>query len=172
MKRQGIILIALIAIIVSITFYSCKVTYSFTGASISPKAKTISVQYFPNYAPIVNSSLSQTFTQKLRDKFLSQTNLNPVDKNGDLQFEGQITDYSNTPTAIQGNQTAAQNRLTITVKVKFTNTIEDKLSFESSFTKYADYPSTQSLSSQENTLVGTITDQLVQDIFNKAVVNW
>ena len=172
MNRQHHFYIALTLCIVAGAFNSCKMTYSFTGASISPKAKTISVQYFQNYAPLVNSSLSQTFTQKLKDKFLSQTNLNPVDRNGDLQFEGQITDYSNTPTAIQGNQTAAQNRLTITVKVKFTNTVEDKLSFETSFSKYADYPSNLSLASQENTLVGTITDQLVQDIFNKAVVNW
>lgn len=170
MKRQGIFFITLF--IISAAFNSCKVNYSFTGASISPKAKTISVQYFPNYAPLVNSSLSQTFTEKLKDKFLSQTNLNFVDRNGDLQFEGQITDYSNQPTAIQGNQTAAQNRLTITVKVKFTNTVEDKLSFESSFSKYADYPSNLSFASQESSLVTTITDQIVQDIFNKAVVNW
>jgi hypothetical protein len=151
---------------------SCKVNYSFTGASISPKIKTISVQYFPNYAPLVNATLSQTFTQALKDKFTSQTNLNFVDKSGDIQFEGQITDYSNQPTAIQGNQTAAQNRLTITVKVKYTNTFEDKLSFETSFTKFLDYPSNKSFPSVESDLVSQIVTQMVQDIFNKAVVNW
>ena len=151
---------------------SCKFNYSFTGASISPKIKTISVQYFPNYAPLVNAQLSQIFTQALKDKFTSQTNLSFVDKNGDIQFEGQITDYSNQPTAIQGNQTAAQNRLTITIKVKYTNTQEDKLSFETSFTKYLDYPSTKSFHSVESDLVTQIVSQMVQDIFNKAVVNW
>ena len=162
-------------IIISVLFLSinsCKVNYSFTGASISPKIKTISVQYFPNYAPLVNATLSQTFTQALKDKFTSQTNLNFVDKSGDIQFEGQITDYSNQPTAIQGNQTAAQNRLTITVKVKYTNTVEDKLSFETSFTKFLDYPSNKSFPSVESDLVSQIVTQMVQDIFNKAVVNW
>jgi hypothetical protein len=130
------------------------------------------VQYFPNYAPLVNAQLSQIFTQALKDKFTSQTNLSFVDKNGDIQFEGQITDYSNQPTAIQGNQTAAQNRLTITIKVKYTNTQEDKLSFETSFTKYLDYPSTKSFPSVESDLVTQIVSQMVQDIFNKAVVNW
>jgi hypothetical protein len=169
LKKTSVI-IAISILILNI--YSCKVNYSFTGASISPKIKTISVQYFPNYAPLVNAQLSQTFTQALRDKFTSQTNLNFVEKNGDIQFEGQITDYSNMPTAIQGNQTAAQNRLTITVKVKYTNTQEDKLSFETSFTKYLDYPSTKSFPSVESDLVSQIVAQIVQDIFNKAVVNW
>ncbi len=159
-------------ILLLLNFPSCKVNYSFTGASISPKIKTISIQYFPNYAPLVNSSLSQLFTQKLKDKFTSQTNLSFVDKNGDLQFEGQITDYANQPTAIQGNQTAAQNRLTITVKVKYTNTVEDKLSFETSFSRYSDYPSSKSFTTVESELISQISDQLVQDIFNKAVVNW
>ena len=149
----------------------CKVGYSFTGASISPKIKTVSVKYFQNTTPF-NPTLSQTFTQKLKDKFMSQTNLSFVDKDGDLQFEGQITDYTNQPTAIQGSQVAAQNRFTITVKVKFTNTVEEKLSYETPFSKYLDYPSTKSFPSVEGDLVTQITDQLVQDIFNKAVINW
>ena len=159
-------------LIIILTAISCKVKYSFTGASISPKAKTVSIQYFPNYAPLVNPSLSQLFTEKLKDKFTSQTNLSLTDRNGDLQFEGSITGYANQPTAIQGNQTAAQNRLTISVKVKFTNTIDEKLSYETSFSRYADYPSTKSLSAVEADLVSQINEQLVEDIFNKAVVNW
>ncbi len=169
-KRTPISLTCIIVIITSLA--ACKVNYSFTGASISPKIKTITVQYFPNYAPLVNSSLSQIVTQKLKDKFTSQTNLAFQDKNGDLQFEGQITDYTNQPTAIQGNQTAAQNRLSITIKVKYTNTLEEKASYETSFTRFADYTSTKSFTSVEAQLIAQITDQIIQDIFNKAVVNW
>ena len=146
--------------------------YSFTGANISANTKTISIQYFPNNARLRQPMLSQVFTQALRDKFAVQTNLNQVSSNGDLSLEGEITGYSVTPTAIQANQTAAQNRLTIEVNVKFVNTKDDKQSFEQKFSRYADYDSQKDLSSVESTLIQTITGQLVEDIFNKAVVNW
>lgn len=150
---------------------SCGI-YSFTGASISPNAKTISIQYFPNNAPLVQPTLSQTFTQALRDKFASQTNLIQVKANGDLNIEGEITGYGTQPVAIQSNETAALNRLTITVKVKFTNKIEPAYDFESTFTRYQDYDSKQNLSSVEAGLIKEINDMLMDDIFNKAVVNW
>ncbi len=165
-------MVLLIVAMIFLNNSACKVGYSFTGASIPPNVKTVSVMYFPNYAPLVNATLSQVFTQKLKDKFTSQTHLSVIERNGDLQFEGQITDYTNQPTAIQQNQTAAQNRLTITVKVKYTNTVDEKMSFESTFTKYADYPSSQAFGAVEGELIKTISDQIVQDIFNKAVVNW
>ena len=94
------------------------------------------------------------------------------EKHGDLRFEGSITGYSVTSVAIQGNETAALNRLTITVKVKFTNTKDDKLDYESSFSRYTDYESSQNLASIEDGLIAEINDQLTQDIFNKAVSNW
>ena len=111
--------------------------YSFTGANISADTKTISIQYFPNNAPLRQPTLSQIFTQALRDKFASQTSLSQVSSNGDLSIEGEITGYSVSPTAIQANQTAAQNRLTIEIKVKFVNTKDDKQSFEQKFSRYA-----------------------------------
>jgi len=146
--------------------------YSFTGASIPPETKTVSVDFFPNRASLVQPSLSQTFTEKLRDKFVSQTNLTLTEARGGLAFEGSITDYSSQPIAIQGNEQAALNRLTITVKVKFENSADPKQNFESSFSRFADYDSRQALSTVELDLIGEICNQLVDDIFNKAVINW
>ena len=146
--------------------------YSFTGASIPEDVKTVSIKTFQSYAPLANANLSQTFTEALKDKFLSQTNLDLVTKNGDLQFEGSITGYNVTSVAIQANETAALNRLTITVKVAFTNTKDSELDFESNFSRYTDYESSQNLSSIEDGLITEINEQLTQDIFNKAVSNW
>ena len=96
---------------------SCKINYSFTGASISPDIKTVSIQYFPNMARLVNPNLSQVFTESLKEKFLSQTNLSLVNNIGDLNFEGEIVEYYTKPMAIQGDETAALNRLTIKIRV-------------------------------------------------------
>lgn len=146
--------------------------YSFTGASIPPGASTISIDYFINNAQFVEPTLSQSLTDALRDRFLSQTSLNFVKSDGDLQIEGMITDYSTRPVAIQGDETAALNRLTIQVRVKFTNLIDPARNFESSFSRYEDYPSTQDLSAVKDQLISLINEALVEDIFNKAVVNW
>ena len=93
-------------------------------------------------------------------------------RDGDLQFDGSITGYKVTSVAIQGNETAALNRLTITVKVKFTNTKDKEADFETNFSRYLDYDSSQNLSAIEDELIKDINDQLTQDIFNKAVSNW
>jgi hypothetical protein len=151
---------------------SCKVNYSFTGASIPENVKTVSVQTFQSYAPLANANLSQTFTEALKNIFLAQTNLDLVARDGDLQFEGSITGYNVTSVAIQGNETAALNRLTITVKAKFTNTKDKELNFETSFSRFLDYESSQNLASIEDDLIKDINEQLTQDIFNKAVSNW
>jgi hypothetical protein len=146
--------------------------YSFTGASIPAGAKTVSILYFVNNAPLVEPTLSQSLTDALRDRFLQQTSLNLVRENGDLQFEGVITEYSTRPVAIQGNETAALNRLTVQVKVKFTNTLEPDKDYESTFTQFQDYESTQDLSQVKDNLLPVINEALVDDIFNKSVVNW
>jgi len=156
---------------ISILMNGCGL-YSFTGASISPDVKSISIILFPNNAPLVQPSLSQSFTLALRDKFASQTNLNIVKTNGDLNIEGEITDYSVQAIAIQANQQAALNRLTITVKVRFTNSKNEKQDFEYSLSKYREYNSQLNLSTEENRLIEEINKELVEDIFNKAVVNW
>ncbi len=150
---------------------SCGI-YSFTGASIPPEAKSISVQHFPNNAILVEPLLSSSFTAALRDKFMTQTSLDMVDQNGDLAFEGEILDFKTEPMAIQSDQTAALNRLTITVNVRFFNTFDESKSFETRFSQYMDYPSDQDFNAVKDNLISDIVDMLVEDIFNRAVVNW
>jgi len=162
-----------ILLIPVVTFQTgCRMSYSFTGASISANVKTVSIPMLPNNAPLVVPTLSRTITNALRDYFTSQTNLNLVDRNGDLNIEGAITGYVVQPVAIQGNETAAMNRLTITVTVNFTNKTDEKQHWETTFSRYLDYPSSDNLSSVQDGLIAGITEQLVTDIFNKAVVNW
>jgi hypothetical protein len=168
MKRLPEILVVLLILA---SFSGCGV-YSFTGASIPPGAKTVSITYFTNNASLVEPTLSQSLTDALRDRFLQQTPLALVNANGDLQLEGVITDYSTRPVAIQGNETAALNRLTVQVKVKYTNTVEPDKDFETTFTRYEDYPSNQDINQVKDALIPSINEALVDDIFNKAVVNW
>lgn len=162
----------LVAFILIPFLHSCIGSYSFTGADIAANIKTITIEFFPNRASLVQPNLSNVFTETLKDKFVSQTNLELVNYNGDLIFEGEITDYNVAAQAYQGGETASQNRLSITVKVKFTNTSEPNKSFESTFSQYEDFESSQSLMSVEADLIQQISNKLVTDIFNKAVANW
>ena len=146
--------------------------YTFSGASIPAEAKTVSVAYFPNHAQLVNPLLSNNLTNALRDAMTNQTTLDVIESGGDLAFEGEITDYRTTPVAITAAQTAAMNRLTITVKVRFSNRFDETKDFEQTFSRYEDYPSNQDLNAVQESLTATIVDQLVEDIFNKALVNW
>lgn len=160
------------AVVPVFVFLSCTGSYSFTGADISADIKTVHISYFPNQATMVQPTLSNVLTEALKDKFISQTNLELVSYDGDIAFEGAITNYNVNAQAFQGNETAALNRLTITVKVKYTNTKEPAKSFETTFTRYSDFESQQSLSSVEGELIQQISSELVTDIFNKAVANW
>ena len=164
-KKIGIFVFA------SILLVSCGI-YSFTGASISPDAETVSIGYFQNNASMVQPTLSNSMTENLKDKFISQTNLSLTDASGDLKFEGEITGYKVKPIAIQANETAAQNRLTISVKVTFTNTLDENQNYSQSFSHYADFDSSQDLSSMETELIEQIVEVLSENIFNKAVANW
>lgn len=170
-KRSIRLQVSTLAILLIVFISGCGV-YSFTGASISPDVKTVSIKYFPNNAPLVQPTLSRKFTEALRDKFTSQTNLSMVPSSGDLNFEGEIVGYSTEPVAIQGDQKAALQRLKITVNVRFTNAKNDKQNFETNFSRYADYDASSRLSDVEEGLIDQINDELTQDIFNKAVVNW
>ena len=152
-------------------FSSCGV-YSFTGASVPAGAKTMSVQYFTNKAKIIEPTLSAVFTNALRDRFTSQTNLKMVERNGDIALEGEITGYKTTPVAIQSDQTAALNRLTITINVRFSSRLEPTKDFETTFSQYIDYPSTENFNNIKNDLIKKIVDDLTDNIFNKAMVNW
>lgn len=151
---------------------SCKVHYSFSGATIPPEAKTVSIQYFQNNASLGPPTLSQTFTEALKDKLGSQTRLGLVKTGGDLSFEGSITGYAITPQGLQSNDHAAMNRLTITVSVKYKCAFDEKKNFEQTFSRFSDFVGTQSLSSVEDQLIHDIDEQLVQDIFNRALNDW
>jgi hypothetical protein len=151
---------------------SCKISYSLSGTNIPIEINTVSVQYFPNRAPLVQAQLSQQFTDALKDKIQGQTRLELVNGLGDVDFSGEIKNYETRPTAISGNETAALNRLTITVRVKYTNTFNPDESFDSSFSRYEDYSSSQNLSDVEDDLIQLILENIIEDIFNKAFVNW
>ncbi len=166
------IMMAMLLALVTATLGGCTVKYSFSGASIPLEAKTVSVPYFPNNAPMVAPSLSSTLTDALQDKFARQTKLQLVSTGGDLAFEGEITNYTSTPAAITSAETAAMNRLTITVKVKFTNIYEPQNNYNKSFSAFAEYDATSLLQDIQDTLITEICEQLVQDIFNAAVANW
>ncbi len=150
---------------------SCGI-YSFTGGSITPGMKTVSVQLFENNAPLVVPNLSQSFTESLKDRIRTQTGLSFIRNGGDASFEGRITNYDIRPVSIQGNETslAGQTRLTITVSVKYTNLLKVDDSFEQSFSRYRDFKG--SLASQEQQLIKDINLQLSEDIFNRAFANW
>ncbi len=154
---------------------ACKVTYSFSGASISPEVKTCNVQYFPTRVKAgstVNPTLSQYFTEALKNKIIAQTSLTLTDGDADVEFSGEITDYRVAPVAITGNETAGLNRFTITVHVRFVNNVDPDQSFDATFSRYEDYPSTQDFSMVEQDLLEKNVKNLVEDIFNKAFVNW
>lgn len=151
---------------------SCKVKYSLSGATIPPEAKTISVGFFANNTTLGAPSLSQRFTEKLRDMVSSQTNLALVRQSGDLQFEGYIADYNVAPIAIQSTDLAGSNRLTISVNVKYSNRFDAGKNFEQTFTRFADFDAKKSINSVEAELVQEIFRQITEDVFNKAFNNW
>jgi hypothetical protein len=175
MKIRRLIPIIFSVVFVTTIFTACKVSYSFTGANISPSVKTFSVYYFPNRARLVNPNLSQAFTEGpegLQNKLIKQTSLSQVSEGGDLEFSGQITDYDVKPMNIQQGDLAALNRLTVTVKVKFVNNKDHTQDWEKTFSQYEDFESTKSLSAEEDYLVTEIVKKLADDIFNASVANW
>lgn len=173
-KKQWIwpILALIIASLMMLFLNSCRISYSFTGADIPLEAKTFSVRYFQNNATLVQPMLSQKLTEGLRDRMLQQTNLTMVNSGGDIAFEGEITNYNIQPIAIQGNETAQLTQLNVTVNVRFFNKIDPEKNYESSFTRFQQFSSSLSLAAVEDNLLDQITEELVDDIFNKALVNW
>ena len=152
--------------------YSCGI-YSFTGTSIQPDVKTVTVNYFEYLAPKVNPSLSNMLTEAMQEKFIKLTKLELVDIDGDLEIIGAVTGYDVKATAITANEQAAQNRLTVTVKIEFINRKYPEESLQNkSFSAYQDFDANQSLDAVEATLCEDIVEQLCEDIFNGTVANW
>jgi len=146
--------------------------YSHTATFIDPDLKTVSVAYIPNLASIVAPTLSQTLTEKLKQKFINETQLKLAQSDGDIEFSGKITDYRTAPVGVQGDQVNAVNQLTITVEITYENKKDEKKNFTQVFSTFVNYPAEQNLASVENDLIRQATDQLVTDIFNKAFMNW
>ena len=147
--------------------------YSFSGTSIQPDVKTITLNEFEYKALKVNPTLSNSLSEAVRTRFRQMTRLEQVEMDGDMEISGEITGYDVRAQAVTANEVAAQNRLTVTVKVSFTNRKYPEDNFENkSFSAYADYDSTNSLDAVEQTLCEEIIDKLVEDIFNATVAQW
>lgn len=146
--------------------------YGFSGTSIDPKVKTFSVSFFENKAPIVSPLLSQTITEKLKQKFISETSLSITENEGDFKFTGYITSFTVAPISAQNTDNASLNRLTITVNVKLVSDKDPKSAFEQTFTNFQDFDAAKDFSQVETELVNEISEMLIQTIFNKAAINW
>ena len=157
-----------LAFLILFTGVSCRISLN---AGDAGNAKTISIAFFNNNASLVQPTLSQSFTEDLRNFFQTQSRLSLVPKSGDLQIQGSITDYRVSPVGISNNA-AASNRLTIVVKVSFSNNLDPEKDFEQTFSRFADFPASQNLTTVEQELIKEINQQLAQDIFNKALINW
>jgi hypothetical protein len=149
----------------------CRVNYGFTGGDVG-QAKTLSVVTFQARAPLASALSAQAFTETLRDLLQAQTPLDLVKEKGDVNYEGEITGYDVQPVAIQASETAALNRLTIAVNVRYTNSTDKEKNSEFTVSRFADYDSGQDLSSVEGALVLEISKQLSQDIFDRTLGNW
>jgi hypothetical protein len=151
--------------------------YSFNGTNIDPAVRTVSIATITNNAPQGPAFLTQRFTEDFKDYFQRNTNLKLVPRDGDLQFDGNIVAYDFAPASIQkidGIDQAGSNRLTIQVKIRFTNTKDDKQSFEQIFQNFDDYAANRNIATINNdpSAVRTTTDKIITDIFNKSVANW
>ncbi|HKL37440.1 MAG TPA: LptE family protein [Bacteroidales bacterium] len=170
MRIRGLQLMLLVGLLLSCT--QCTIQYSMGGANIQPDVTTLTIQDFPNRAPSGPANMGQFFTNELKDRFQSQTNLTFVNERGDLTFSGGITSFETRPVSVGGEQTANETRLTIRVHVKFTNRKYPENSYETDFSQYSDFPANRSLSDVETEKMEEITEKLIDDIFRKAVVNW
>jgi len=173
MKIRSTILKMISVVLTTVIFTACMLPkYSFTGAVPMPGVKTFTVYDFPNRAKLVNPNLSQLVKDGLQEKMTRQTTYNQIRDNGDLEFSGQISEYDVKPMNIQSGDLASQNRLTIAVKVKYTNNKNHGEDWEETFRQYEDFNSNSSLDQVEDQLVPEIIKKLTEDIFNKSIANW
>ena len=166
-KKIYVLLLAMLSVS---GFYGC-CFYSLKAVHLPPDIKTVSIHYIPNQAPKVNPALSQLLMDAMRNKFLNESNLKIVDKNGDLDFTGVITDYTITAVGRSGNISTG-NQLSISVKMDYVNHKKEKEKWSQTFTKTETFDASQNLSAIENTIATDICKMLVDDIYNKSVVNW
>jgi len=147
--------------------------YSFTGISISAETKTFQVNYFQNTSALIEPGIERDFTLALQDLILNQTNLGLVKSNGDILYEGEIVEYRISPTTATASNTAAQNRLTIGVNVRFVNKNDEEADFEKRFSFFFDFEgSAQLIGSQKTTAIEEIFERVTQDVVNASLANW
>ena len=161
----------LLCIAIALAAVSCGI-YSFTGTNIQPDVKTITIPLVEYKALRVNPSLANDLTEALQDKFRKLTSLEQVDQDGDLELVCEVTGYDIKAQAVTANEVAAQNRLTVTVKIEFTNRKYPEDDVSQSFSAYEDYDSNNSLDAVEGSLCETIIEKIVEDIFNATVAQW
>ncbi|MCZ2356964.1 MAG: LPS assembly lipoprotein LptE [Bacteroidia bacterium] len=144
--------------------------YSFSGASVPPNTNTVAIPLFTNQAPLVYAPLSQLFTSKLQDKFLSQTNLKLRSESADLKLNGEITSYTLAPATVQSNNEVVQNRLTMTVLVRYSNYQQSGDNWEQSFSNFVDFSG--NFADNQQRLSEEVSEKIAQDIFNRTLANW
>jgi hypothetical protein len=151
----------------------CKISYSFTGSSVDyTVTKTISISDFPNQAPLVYPPLSQMFTEGLKDKYIRQTKLQMVQTNGDIDLEGEITGYDVAPMAIKEDAYSSMTKLTMTIRVRFTNRANPDKDFEQSFSAYREFDSQLMLQDVQDTLNDELVKEIADQIYNATVADW
>ncbi|MDR0412573.1 MAG: LPS assembly lipoprotein LptE [Dysgonamonadaceae bacterium] len=169
MRGKNILSVAVVALF----FSSCAISYSFQGGKLNYDiVKTITIHDFPNRAPLVYPPLSQVFDQALRDRFIAQTRLLPVTSNGDIEIEGEIVGYDIQGEAIKDDAYASQTRLTVSVRLKYTNNKEANSDVDQTFSAYDSFSSTRSLDEVQDELIRKIVDELIDMIYNATVANW
>ncbi len=152
---------------------ACTVSYKMNGASIDySKTKTVCIKDFNNLAPLVNPALAPQFNEALRDIFARQTRLKAVDHNGDMQLEGEIMSYDIIQLAMQADGVAAETKLSVTVKVRYSNRVNPTKNFEKSFTAFRTFPNTQTLQQVESQLCTLIVEELTETIYNQTAADW
>lgn len=153
----------------------CGVKYSLSGGAIPENMKTFTVEYFENISPMVVPTLSQNFTEGLKERIRTQSKLSQLDANGDAIFEGVVTNYTISSAGVEANSNmAALNRLSITIKVKYTNRIDEsgESDFEESFTQFKEFRGANLTTAQEEEYGRDIIRLLTEDVFNRAFNNW
>lgn len=161
-----------IVLSITITFVACG-AYSFTGASISDKTKTFQVNRFENNSLLVEPGLEVDFRNAMIELLENQTNLSNVNSNGDIVYEGEISEYRISPTTSTSQNTAAQNRLTIGVKIRFYDKNDEEAEFEKTFSFFYDYEGSSQLNgSLKATAHDEIFERITQDIFNASLAKW
>lgn len=162
----------LLIIISAITLFGCAglPSYSFRGGEIP--GKSFSIESFSNAATLVNPNLAIVMQDALQERFTNESNLKYTDESGDANFKGMITNYRISPVQGTGTETVALNRLTITVKITYTNIVDGAQDFDKAFTSFDDFESTVDFASVEDELMESISKKLVDLVYNQVLVDW